>query len=466
MIHVNAGAISGQSTADMPKSSSALRLETSAADSSADRQTEALGPSQTVPRLAPLAFIERARRSLDAITAHLRLPQVIPAPDGTGSTDETRPDSIPRTAAYRADPLVCFAGVRKTYDGKTLIIRNLDLDIPQGAFLTLLGPSGSGKTTSLMMLAGFEKPTQGTISLDGRRLDNLPPHKRNIGMVFQNYALFPHMTVGENLAFPLSVRGLSKADIAAKLTRALGMVRLQGYENRRPTQLSGGQQQRVALARALVFEPRLVLMDEPLGALDKQLREYMQLEIKQLHATLGITVVYVTHDQGEALTMSDLIAVFNDGIIQQSGSPRVIYEEPANSFVAQFIGENNRLDGVVETVAGAYCAVRLPGGERVIARAVNIGGPGQPTSLSLRPEKVRLVGTDSAMAPNRITARFRNLLYQGDHVRLLLTVDADRQFTIRQPAGPATSGLTQGDAIPLYFAADDCRALDPVSAHA
>jgi putative spermidine/putrescine transport system ATP-binding protein len=413
----------------------------------------------------PLTFTDRARRGLAALTARARPPPAILLLESTDPPGEAGPDSIADVASgNRANPFVRFAGIRKTYDGKTLIIRDLDLDIPRGAFLTLLGPSGSGKTTCLMMLAGFETPTQGTISLDGRRLDNLPPHKRDIGVVFQNYALFPHMTVGENLAFPLSVRGLSKANIASKVSRALGMVRLLGFEDRRPMQLSGGQQQRVALARALVFEPRLILMDEPLGALDKQLREYMQLEIKQLHATLGITVVYVTHDQGEALTMSDLIAVFNDGIIQQIGSPSAIYEEPRNSFVAQFIGENNRLDGVVEAVDGAYCTVRLASGESVIARAVNIAGAGQPTSLSLRPEKVRLAGGGTTL--NKITARFRNMLYQGDHVRFLLNVDADRQFTIRQPAGPAMSGLTQGDALPLYFAADDCRALDAVPAHA
>ncbi len=384
-------------------------------------------------------------------------------PRAGGSQEDLRPvGSLSAASGNPADPLVRFAGVRKTYDGKTLIIRNLDLEIEKGSFLTLLGPSGSGKTTCLMMLAGFETPTQGTISLDGRRLDNLPPHKRNIGMVFQNYALFPHMTVGENLAFPLSVRRLNKTEITAKVIRALDMVRLHGYEDRRVTQLSGGQQQRVALARALVFEPRLVLMDEPLGALDKQLREYMQLEIKQLHATLGITVAYVTHDQGEALTMSDQIAVFNDGIIQQIGRPRVIYEEPANSFVAQFIGENNRLDGLVESVDGAYCAVRLNGGERVIARAVNVAGPGKATSVSLRPEKVGIVEPVDISPHNRITARVRDLLYLGDRARLLLTVDSDKEFAVTQPVGPATASLTPGATIPLYFAAGDCRALDAV----
>jgi putative spermidine/putrescine transport system ATP-binding protein len=289
-------------------------------------------------------------------------------------------------------------------------------------------------------------------------------------MVFQNYALFPHMTVGENLAFPLSVRGMGKADIAAKVARALTMVQLSGYESRRPGQLSGGQQQRVALARALVFEPRLVLMDEPLGALDKQLREHMQLEIKHLHASLGITVAYVTHDQGEALTMSDRVAVFNDGIIQQIGPPRVLYEQPANSFVAQFIGENNRLEGQVERLDGPYCTVRLHDGERVIAQAIDVAGPGQPTTLSIRPEKVRIGMSDEGSVPdgarplNRIMGRFRDLIYLGDHVRLHLTVGRNAGFAVKQPVGPGLDALAPGAQVPLYFAADDCRALDPYGA--
>jgi putative spermidine/putrescine transport system ATP-binding protein len=413
-------------------------------------------------RFAPFSFTDRARRSLSAFAARIRTPQALLSHE-MGPSEQAGPDDNPGVAfGDPTEPFVCFSGVRKTYDGKTLIIRNLDLDIEKGKFLTLLGPSGSGKTTCLMMLAGFETPTQGTITLDGRRVDNLPPHKRNIGIVFQNYALFPHMTVGENLAFPLSVRGLNKSEIAAKVARALDMVRLHGYEDRRTMQLSGGQQQRVALARALVFEPRLVLMDEPLGALDKQLREYMQLEIKQLHAALGITVVYVTHDQSEALTMSDQIAVFNDGVIQQIGPPRVIYEEPANSFVAQFIGENNRLDGLVETVDGDYCTVRLNGGERVIARAVKVSGPGQPTSISLRPEKVGIVEPSGGRPLNQIKAHIRDLLYLGNHARLLLSVDSDKELAVTQPVGAATAALAPGHTIPLYFASEDCRALDAV----
>jgi putative spermidine/putrescine transport system ATP-binding protein len=240
-----------------------------------------------------------------------------------------------------APPLVETRGLQKSYDGKTLVIENLDLTIHRGEFLTLLGPSGSGKTTMLMMLAGFEAPTSGEILYEGRSVERLPPHERNFGVVFQNYALFPHMSVYENIAFPLSVRKVSKADTAARVERALSMVQLSNFGRRRPAQLSGGQQQRVALARALVFEPELVLMDEPLGALDKNLREQLQVEIRRLHDTLGITNVYVTHDQTEAMVMSDRIAIFDRGRIQQLDTPRTVHERPATAFVASFMGEMN-----------------------------------------------------------------------------------------------------------------------------
>ena len=210
------------------------------------------------------------------------------------------------------DSFVVFDRVQKSYDGLSLVVKDLNLHIKKGEFLTMLGPSGSGKTTCLLMLAGFETATHGEILLDGKPINNIPPHKRGIGMVFQNYALFPHMTVGENLSFPLEVRKISKNVREEKVIQALEMVQMTDFINRKPAQLSGGQQQRIALARSLVFNPDLVLMDEPLGALDKQLREHMQYEIKNLHKQLGVTVVYVTHDQSEALTMSDRVAVFND----------------------------------------------------------------------------------------------------------------------------------------------------------
>ena len=245
------------------------------------------------------------------------------------------------------DHFVRFENVDKSYDGKLLVVKGLNLDIEEGEFVTMLGPSGSGKTTCLMMLAGFETPTNGQIYLDNKVISDIPPHKRGIGMVFQNYALFPHMTVYENLAFPLRVRKIPKDEADKKVDKALSMVSLQGFEARMPMQLSGGQQQRVAVARSLVFDPKLVLMDEPLGALDKNLRESMQYEIKHIHESIGVTVVYVTHDQTEALTMSNRIAVFNDGKVQQLSSPDELYERPVNSFVAEFIGENNTFAGEV-----------------------------------------------------------------------------------------------------------------------
>src|SRR5262252_3441305 len=288
------------------------------------------------------------------------------------------------------DTLVRFVGVQKTYDGVNRVVEHLDLDIERGEFLTLLGPSGSGKTTTLMLLAGFEAPTEGEILLDGRAIGRLPPHKREIGMVFQHYALFPHMTVAENVAFPLTVRGLPKDEIASRVERALSMVQLAALAERRPAQLSGGQQQRVAVARALVFEPKLVLMDEPLGALDKQLREQMQLEIRRLHRELGVTMVYVTHDQSEALTMSDRIAVFRQGRIEQIGPPEAIYDEPANAFVARFIGENNRVVGTVVEVDGTRCAVRARGGAMLTGTCADRLAPGDEALVSVRPEQIAL----------------------------------------------------------------------------
>jgi putative spermidine/putrescine transport system ATP-binding protein len=277
-------------------------------------------------------------------------------------------------------------------------------------------------------------------------------------MVFQSYALFPHMTVGENLAFPLAVRKIGKAEIEARVRRALEMVRLEGFASRRPGQLSGGQQQRVALARALVFEPKLVLMDEPLGALDKQLRENMQYEIKHLHERLGLTVVYVTHDQGEALTMSDRVAVFNDGVIQQLAAPAQLYEAPENAFVAQFIGENNRLHGRVRAVNGSLCEVEV-GGACVRALAVRIAGQGTMTTLSLRPERVHL-NPDGGDWPNRFPGRVEELIYHGDHIRTRVRVLDHDDFIVKVPNRGGQGRLREGDEVAVAWAAEDCRALD------
>lgn len=357
------------------------------------------------------------------------------------------------------DSYVQFADVQKSYDGETLVVKNLNLSVEQGEFVTLLGPSGSGKTTCLMMLAGFETATHGEIFLDGAPINNVSPHKREIGMVFQNYALFPHMTVSENLAFPLKVRKLPAAEVDQRVDQALAMVQLGGFGTRLPAQLSGGQQQRVAVARALVFQPKLVLMDEPLGALDKQLREQMQYEIKHIHENLNVTVIYVTHDQGEALTMSNRIAVFNDGIIQQLAAPGVLYEEPENSFVAQFIGENNVLQGKVTRIINGLCDVEVSNGEVVTAKAVNVDGVGSPTTLSLRPERVT-VNPEAGSCANTVTANVEEVIYLGDHVRTRVSLCGHDNFVIKIPNASGHVNLEYGQAISVGWQSEDCRALD------
>lgn len=354
-----------------------------------------------------------------------------------------------------AEAFVKFDRVQKSYDGETLVVKDLNLDIAKGEFVTMLGPSGSGKTTCLMMLAGFETATHGDILLGGKPINNIPPHKRGIGMVFQNYALFPHMTVAENLAFPLEVRSMSKSEREEKVTRALDMVQMGAFGGRRPAQLSGGQQQRIALARALVFEPELVLMDEPLGALDKQLREHMQYEIKHLHERLGVTVVYVTHDQTEALTMSDRIAVFDDGRIQQLAAPSALYEAPENAFVAQFIGENNKLPAEVLSVKGDEVSVRFEDGETCTALAVANGAAGGRTMLSIRPERVKLNATENAT-----DAKILEMIYHGDHIRCRMQVHGDDSFIVKVPNGGGVIGLTVGETIRVGWETADCRALD------
>jgi putative spermidine/putrescine transport system ATP-binding protein len=357
-----------------------------------------------------------------------------------------------------SDVLVRFDGVQKSYDGEILVVKDLNLDVARGEFLTMLGPSGSGKTTCLMMLAGFETATHGDILLDEVPINNVPPHKRGIGMVFQNYALFPHMSVSENLAFPLSVRKLPKADIDQRVKRTLDMVRLGEFGDRRPAQLSGGQQQRVAVARALVFEPSLVLMDEPLGALDKNLREEMQYEIKHIHQSLGVTVVYVTHDQTEALTMSNRVAVFDDGVIQQLAPPDELYEKPENAFVAGFIGENNKIVGVVKEASNGECRVEVEGGI-VTANAVNIDGVGSKTQMSLRPERV-FINPDDGQVANVFTANVLEQIYLGDHMRTRFRVCGQDDFIVKVPNSSSHVHLTPGDDVKIGWTAMDCRALD------
>ena len=358
-----------------------------------------------------------------------------------------------------SNSFVKFDKVDKSYDGKILVVKDLNLDIAEGEFITMLGPSGSGKTTCLMMLAGFETPTNGEIYLDSNPISNIPPHKRGIGMVFQNYALFPHMTVYENLAFPLKVRKISKEEIDKKVDKALSMVSLSGFENRMPAQLSGGQQQRVAVARALVFDPSVVLMDEPLGALDKNLRESMQYEIKHIHESIGVTVVYVTHDQGEALTMSNRIAVFNDGKVQQLSSPDKLYEEPVNSFVAEFIGENNTFSGEVIDISKDKCKIKLNSGAEILANPIRVKSKGDKSIVSLRPERA-IIDPEEKM-DNKHKGKIEEVIYHGDHTRLRLNLLGNNEFILKVPNSSARMDIKLGNEIQIGWNSFDARALDP-----
>ena len=354
---------------------------------------------------------------------------------------------------------VKFDKVDKSYDGKVLVVKDLNLDIAEGEFITMLGPSGSGKTTCLMMLAGFETPTNGEIYLEGNPISNIPPHKRGIGMVFQNYALFPHMTVYENLAFPLRVRKFSKDETDKKVEKALSMVSLSGFGSRMPAQLSGGQQQRVAVARALVFDPAVVLMDEPLGALDKNLRESMQYEIKHIHESIGVTVVYVTHDQSEALTMSNRIAVFNDGKVQQLSSPDKLYEEPVNSFVAEFIGENNTFQGEVEDISNDKCKIKLDSGGEIIANPIRVKSKGEKSIVSLRQERA-IIDPEEKM-DNKFKGKIEEVIYHGDHTRLRLDLLGNKEFILKVPNSSARMDIKLGNEINIGWNSFDARALDP-----
>jgi putative spermidine/putrescine transport system ATP-binding protein len=354
------------------------------------------------------------------------------------------------------EPVVSFVNVNKTYDGKALVVDDLNLSVRSGEFLTLLGSSGSGKTSSLMMVAGFEAPTSGDILLNGKSITRLPAYRRNIGVVFQNYALFPHMTVAQNLAFPLQARKVEKAEIGKRVSRVLEIVRLTGYEERKATQLSGGQQQRVALARALIFDPTLVLMDEPLGALDRQLREAMQYEIKRIHDKLGISVIYVTHDQDEALAMSDRIVVLEKGKVEQVGTPKELYEAPATAFVAGFVGENNCLKGRVSQIDGGRCAIQMPWGE-VHAVAVGANGAGRDTTWSIRPERIEL-NPDHVGLDNLYDGVVKDFVYLGDQIRVCIAIDEISTFVLKMTNTAGFVALAIGQPVRIGWRATDCRA--------
>jgi putative spermidine/putrescine transport system ATP-binding protein len=358
-----------------------------------------------------------------------------------------------------ADPLLELRRLRKTYGTQTAV-DDVSLALHPGEFLSLLGPSGSGKTTTLGMIAGLIEPSGGEIMLQSRPIKPLPPYRRNIGVVFQNYALFPHMTVAANIAFPLEMRRLPRAEIGQLVAKVLSLVDLAGYEARLPAQLSGGQQQRVALARAVVFEPPLLLMDEPLGALDKKLREQMQLEIKHLHQRVGISVVYVTHDQDEALTMSDRIAVFNRGRIEQIGTPTEVYDRPVTRFVADFVGETNLLPGVATELAGGYC--RITGAPTPLrARPAPDIVAGRPVVVAVRPERTRLgpAGSASSGVENRLDATVVELIYLGRSRKYVVEAGGLRMTAAQQIEGGNAIPFAPGDRVSVSWDADDATAV-------
>ena len=352
------------------------------------------------------------------------------------------------------DIYLCFERVAKHY-GEVRAVDDISIDVRREEFLTLLGASGSGKTTLLMTVAGFTMPDRGRIVLDGEDITWLPPSRRNIGVVFQSYALFPHMTVYENVAYPLRVRKLPRRETGERTERALELVQLGGLGERMPSQLSGGQQQRVALARAVVFEPRLLLMDEPLGALDKKLREYMQLEIKQLQRQLRITVIYVTHDQSEALTMSDRIAIMNDGRFEQVGSPEGLYRTPANRFVADFIGETCFFRAVVAGTESELTVARAGGGT-VCYPAEEPAAPGTEVELMVRPEAVRIAGVE-ASADNRLAGVVTEAIYLGELTRCHVRLGDGQTLVMKQQNMDGVAQVRTGDRVTVSWSVHDTR---------
>jgi putative spermidine/putrescine transport system ATP-binding protein len=363
------------------------------------------------------------------------------------SKDEVNgPDRRSHDSAY-----LRLCNLVKSYDGKTAAVDDVSIDIERGEFLTLLGPSGSGKTTTLLMIAGFETPTSGAIELAGDDLVSMRPYQRNIGMVFQNYALFPHMTAWKNVVFPLKMRRFPRHEMKARADRMLDLVGLRRFADRYPRELSGGQQQRVALARGLVFNPDVLLLDEPLGALDKNLREQMQIEIKRIHRELAITMVYVTHDQTEAMTMSDRIAVFRDGKVEQIGSPLDVYHRPINRFVGEFIGESNFFAGRIE----ASGAVQLAGiGPVRVAQTLT------PASgdilVMIRPERLRLRGNAPA-TDNELEMTIDEVINYGDSI---LVIGRTHGLPLRARIfGSSPEALARGATITLAWAPTDVHVL-------
>ena len=342
---------------------------------------------------------------------------------------------------------VQLLNICKSFDQDEAVIKNLDLDIRQGEFLTLLGPSGCGKTTTLRMIAGFELPTSGEIVIDGENITDKPPYKRCVNTVFQNYALFPHMNIYDNIAFGLKMKKVPKSKIKDKINEMLKMVQLEGYENRMPSQLSGGQMQRVAIARAVVNSPKVLLLDEPLGALDLKLRKQMQLELKHLQKILGITFVFVTHDQEEALTMSDRIVVMNNGIIEQIGTPEELYEHPKTKFVADFLGETNILEGEVIKLKDDEVLLKLEQEEDII-RIPNLNYElGDRFIVSVRPERIRIkeVVEDGDVW---LACKYKESVYVGSNIKVIMIVKNGKEIIVNEPIG---QNFNFSDEINDYF---------------
>ncbi len=369
----------------------------------------------------------------------------------SAGADLALPALPPRGAALQLDR------VSRLYADGTHAVRDVSLSVPAGRILTLLGPSGSGKTTTLKMIAGFEIPDSGTITLAGRDISRIPPHARDLGMVFQNYALFPHMNVFENVAFPLRMRRRSRADIETAVRDALALVHLEGFEARLPRQLSGGQQQRVALARAIVFRPPLLLMDEPLGALDRQLRKSVQSELKRIQRQLGLTIVYVTHDQDEAMFLSDEIAIVQDGRIVQCGPPEALYDAPGSVFVASFLGESHFLAGIVADVTPGLASVTLPNGWQVKGKPAAALVAGQAASILVRPEKLHVYGGSSAFEPhpNVLPGHIDLVNFLGSAMEYEIDL-AGARLTARVTLRAAAQSFAIGDPVQLHFAPEDC----------
>ncbi len=355
-------------------------------------------------------------------------------------------------------PFLHIDRIRKQY-GEVVATENVDLQIREGEFLTFLGPSGSGKSTTLYILAGFQDPTSGDIRLRGESILRTPSHKRNLGMVFQRYTLFPHLSVGENVAFPLRVRRTPKDEVTKRVRRALELVRLGGFEDRMPANMSGGQQQRVALARALVYDPPVLLMDEPLSALDKKLREEIQHEIRRIHRETGVTILYVTHDQEEALRLSDRIAVFNAGRIEQVGAGPELYAAPATRFVADFIGDSSYLKGQIDRVSGDRVDMRFGDGTRVIDVPLHgRASTGQAADLMLRPERIELAAEPGAEGRS-LAVTLREATFLGNTVSVTAETDWKDLVDVRLGYGhPLAGRAAAGDRLWINWSRDAANA--------